>query len=426
MNEQQSGSTRRDFLKTTAVLGAGAMISPLASGRGFAGGSDTLRVGLIGCGGRGTGAAVNCFESSPGVRLVAMADAFEDRLNSSAGHLTEKLGDSFDVPPERRYVGYDAYQKLIREAQVDLVILATPPGFRPDHLTAAVDAGLHVFMEKPVAVDPVGVRKVIAAAKKAKAQSTGIVAGTQRRHQASYIETMKRIHDGAIGELVGGQCYWNQGGLWFKEHKPEWTDLEWQVRNWLYFPWLSGDHIVEQHIHNLDVMNWAFGSPPAKVMGMGGRQVRTGKEYGCIFDHFAVELEYPGGQRCMSMCRQIDGTASRVAERLVGTRGTSNPNGRIFGPAEYRYRGKARGPYVQEHTDLIDSIRAGEPLNEGVRVAESTLTAIMGRMSAYTGKAVSWDFAMKSELDLTPPESAYHNGELAVAAVATPGQTPLI
>ena len=423
---QTSDRSRRDFLKTSAVLSAGAVLGPLAAGNLYAGASDTIRVGLVGCGGRGTGAARDCVKSSAGVQIVAMGDVFADRLASSHANLTKQIdAASFDVPADRQFVGYDAYQKVLN-CDIDMVILATPPGFRPVQFAAAVDAGKHVFMEKPVAVDPTGVRSVIESAKRAKAKGLGIVAGTQRRHQASYLETMKRIQDGAIGEVVSGQCYWNQGGLWVHDRKPNYSDLEWQVRNWLYFTWLSGDHIVEQHIHNLDVMNWAFGSTPVKVMAMGGRQVRTDAKYGHIFDHFAVELEYTGGRRAISMCRQIDGTASRVSERVVGTLGAANPNGRIDGPNAYRYKGKATGPYVQEHTDLIASIRAGEPLNEGVRVAESTMTAIMGRMSAYTGKEVTWDFAMKSTLDLMPGNDTFAYGKLAVPDVAVPGRTPLV
>lgn len=425
MPDPTTTTTRRDFLKTSAAVTTGAMIAPMAAGRLFASGADTLRVGLIGCGGRGTGAAIQCAQAAPGIEIVAMGDAFRDRLDGSAKHLADQLGDRFRVHEEMRFTGIDAYKKVLG-CGIDIAILATPPGFRPEHLRAAVDAGVHVFMEKPVAVDPVGVRVVIDASAKADAEGLSIVAGTQRRHQASYLETMQRIHDGAIGELVGGQCYWNQGGLWVHERKAEYSDLSWQIRNWLYFAWLSGDHIVEQHVHNLDVMNWAFRANPVKVVGMGGRQVRTDSKYGNIFDHFSVELEYPGGVRCQSLCRQIDGTASRVGERIVGTKGVAAPAGRIEGENPYRHRDDSVNPYVQEHADLIASIRAGEPLNEGRRIAESTLVAIMGRMSAYTGKEVTWDFAMKSTLDLTPPAEAFRTGVLDVPPVPVPGKSPLV
>jgi predicted dehydrogenase len=325
------------------------------------------------------------------------------------------------------FVGFDAYQRVI-DSDVDMVILATPPHFRPQHLRAAIEAGKHVFMEKPVAVDPVGIRSVIESADMAKEKGLAIVAGTQRRHQAHYIEIMRRVRDGAIGEIVAAQCYWNQGGLWVVDRDEKMTDMEWQCRNWLYFTWLSGDHIVEQHVHNLDAVNWALGATPVQCLGMGGRQVRTDEKYGNIFDHFAIEFEYPGGVRALSMCRQIDGCSDAVSERIIGTKGvayTDGGTGWIDGENAYRYEGESWNPYVREHTDLIASIRAEEPLNEGRQVAESTMCAVMGRMSAYTGRAMKWDWAMNaSTLDLTPP--AYEFGELAVDPVAVPGQTELV
>ncbi len=414
--------SRREFLKAGGVMALGAAVAPW-SPRLHAGGSNEIKVGLIGCGGRGTGAARNCVASSRGVRIVAMGDLFADRLASSKRNLAS-LGDAFAVTPDREFVGFDAYAKVM-ETDVDLVILATPPGFRPLMVEAAIAKGKHVFMEKPVAVDPVGVRRVIAASEEAAEKGLAIVAGTQRRHEQNYLEVMQRIHDGAIGELVGGQCYWNQGFLWVHARKPEYSDMEWQIRNWLYFTWASGDHICEQHIHNIDVMNWAFGGPPVRALGMGGRQVRTDPACGHIFDHFAIEYEYPNGAIVQSMCRQIGGTKGRVGERLVGTRGKADPGRWIKGPEVFRFRGKRPDPYVQEHADLIASIRAGEPLNEGRRVAESTLTAIMGRMSAYTGKEITWEFALESsQLDLSP--SRYEFGPLPTPKVAMPGKTPLV
>jgi len=318
-----------------------------------------------------------------------------------------------------------------------MVILAAPPHFRPEHLKAAVEAGKHVFMEKPVAVDPVGVRSIIASSELAAKKGRGIVAGTQRRHNPVYVETMNRILDGAIGEVVGGQCYWNMGALWVERAKHNWekyqsgawTDMEWQIRNWLFLAWLSGDHIVEQHVHNIDIINWAMGGPPVKALGMGGRQVRTEPMYGNVFDHFAVEYEYANGARVLSMCRQTHGASSRVSEHLVGTKGMADPHGEIAGrkPLKAKYpEGWEPGyEYVQEHKDLIASIRHGTPLNEGKRIAESTLTAIMGRMSAYTGRELSWDWAMNaSQLDLTPP--AYEFGDLPIAPVPIPGEAKLI
>jgi predicted dehydrogenase len=417
------GFTRRRFLKSSAAA-SGALLTTGALGRvAFAGGTDTIRAGLIGCGGRGTGAAENCVQAAPGVEIVAMGDLFEDRLRWSRGEL-QKLGPAMKVADPRCFTGFDAFRHVIA-SDVDMVILAAPPHFRPRHLAAAVEAGKHVFMEKPVAVDPVGARSVIASAELAGRKGLSIVAGTQRRHQRSYLEVMKRVSDGAIGRVVAGQCYWNQEGLWVRHREPGWSDMEWQVRNWLYFTWLSGDHIVEQHVHNIDVMNWAFGGPPVKAMGMGGRQVRTGAEYGNVYDHFAVEFEYAGGARVLSTCRQMDGTSGRVGERLVGTKGVADPGGAIWGENAYRFEGHVPDPYVQEHADLIAAVRAGEPLNEARRVAESTLTAVMGRMSAYTGREVSWTWVMNaSKLRLGPADYAF--GDLPLEPVAMPGRTPLV
>ena len=340
------------------------------------------------------------------------------------------MGDKLNVTPERCFIGFDAFKKVIA-CDVNLIILATPPHFRPEHLAATIEAGKHVFMEKPVAVDPVGVRSVIATSELAKQKGLAIVAGTQRRHQAHYLELMKRIHNGDIGEIVGGQCYWNQDGMmsFGPPRQPDWSEMELQCRHWYYYTWICGDHIVEQHLHNLDVINWAIGAHPVQCLGMGGREVRTSPEHGNIFDHFAVEYEYPNGVRVLSMCRHADGTSSRVSERIVGTKGstyTDQPGvGIIEGANAYKYDGPTQNPYVQEHTDLIAGIRQSKPLNEGQRVAESTLTAIMGRMSAYTGRELSWDWVMNtSKLDLTPPK--YEFGDLPVQPIAVPGKTKLI
>jgi predicted dehydrogenase len=287
-----------------------------------------------------------------------------------------------------------------------------------------VAAGKHVFAEKPVAVDGPGIRAVLAVHDEAKKKGLGIGVGTQRRHQTGYLETMKRVKDGAIGELRSARCYWNQGGLWNKPREASWTDLEWQMRNWLYFTWLSGDHIVEQHVHNIDVVNWATGAHPVSALGMGGRQSRTDPAYGHIYDHFTIDYEYENGMHLMSMCRQIEGCDKRIAEALTGTKGTvdlddGNKRWRITGPSAWKFDGEANLPYRQEHTDLIASIRAGQPLNELKDVAESTLTAIMGRMSAYTGQRITWDDALNSEESLVPTRLAF--GPMPVPAVAKPG-----
>jgi predicted dehydrogenase len=419
--------TRRRFLKTSATASAGLLAAGLRLPRAHAAGSDVLEIGLIGCGGRGTGAAMDCVNSSPGVKIVALADAFKDRLDGCRNRLMKLGKEKADIPAGQCFAGLDAYEKLIA-ADVDVVLMATPPAFRPIHLMEAVKAHKHVFMEKPVAVDPVGIRTVIEAAGLAAQQKLSIVAGTQRRHQNVYLETMKRIHDGAIGQLVSAQCYWNQGLLWVHGRQPRYTDVEWQLRNWLYFTWLSGDHIVEQHVHNLDVVNWAFGGPPALVYGMGGRAARKGERHGNIYDHFCIEFQYPNGARTISMCRQTNRASNRVSERVVGTKGTSNCAGMIWDPGGkevWRYKGPHPNPYVQEHADLIAAIRGGKPINEAKRVAESTLTAIMGRMSCYTGRAFKWDWVMKSsKLDLVPKDLKF--GPKPVDPVAKPGVTQLI
>jgi predicted dehydrogenase len=413
---------RRAFVKTAAAATAAAAFPP---GFGvFAAGSDSLKVGVIGCGGRGTGAAIDCLKAAPGVEIVALGDLVADRIESSLTRLTSQFPQQVKVPPDRRFTGFDNYRQVCALPDVNLIVTAAPPGFRPMHLKAAVEAGKHVFMEKPVAVDPVGIRSVLASSDLATQKGLAIVAGTQRRHQARYVEMMKRIKDGQIGEIVAAQCYWNQGDLWVKPRTAGMSDMEWQCRNWLYFTWLSGDHIVEQHMHNIDVINWAMGVPPKNAMGMGGRQTRTQPEFGNVFDHFAVEYEYPNGVRVTSMCRQTKGAAERIEERIVGTRGVASSTGRITGGTPWEFTADEINPYVQEHVDLIASIRESRPLNEGRQVAESTLAAIMGRMSAYTGRALSWDWAMNtSQLDLSPAK--YEFGPNAVDPVAIPGMTPL-
>ena len=429
-----SGLTRRDVLKATSLASLAAAFH--ATGGAFATyASERLKVGLIGCGGRGTEAALNCAQASPDVVITALGDLFPDMLAESKAELTKKLpAERVLVTPETSFTGFDAFQKVVA-TDCDLVILAAPPFFRPAHLEAAINAGKHVFMEKPVAVDPAGIRSVIATSELAAKKGRAIVAGTQRRHQAHYVEIMKRIQDGDLGEIVSGQCYWNMGALWLERAawtwkmrtEKRWSDMEWQVRNWLFTSWASGDHIVEQHVHNLDVMNWAFGTHPVKAVGMGGRAARTDPMFGNIFDHFAVEYEYPNGARVLSFCRQTDGAAENVSERVVGAKGfsyTDSTDGFIKGGKPFKNEVASPNPYVQEHKDLIASIRAGKPLNEGRQVAESTMTAIMGRMSAYTGRALSWDWAMNaSKLDLTP--GALELGALPPLVVAVPGKLEL-
>jgi predicted dehydrogenase len=422
-----SGFTRRDFLRASAFTAAGVAASRLVvPSYVHAQGSDTIRIGVIGCGGRGTGAAKDAVMLTEGVEIVAMGDLMPDRLRSSREQLAKvpEMAGKLKVTDATAYTGFDAYQKVLATPGVNLVILATPPAFRPIHLDAAVRAGKHVFMEKPVAVDPTGIRSVIASSDLAASKGLAIVAGTQRRHDPKYIETMRRIHDGAIGDIVAGQVYWNQGGLWRAERKPGMSDMEWQIRNWLYFTWSSGDHIVEQHVHNIDVANWAMNGHPVKANGVGGRQVRTDPGYGHIFDHFSVELEYANGTKILSVCKQQDGTSTFIGENFVGTKGTSNGADTIRGAESWRYRSeKPVNPYEQEHADLVASIRAGKPLNEGRRIAESVLTAIMAREAAYTGQELTWEQMVASDLDLVPKNWSF--GPLPVAPVPLPGVTKL-
>ncbi|HXH61818.1 MAG TPA: Gfo/Idh/MocA family oxidoreductase, partial [Fimbriimonadaceae bacterium] len=327
--------SRREFM-----AGAAAATAAFAAPNIIAGGlkQDRIKVGMVGCGGRGTGAAVNSTQADEGVVIWAMGDLFQDRLDGSRNYLSGQIKERLQVPKERQFVGFDAYKHVIAQ-DVDYVILATPPAFRPMMLEAAVDAGKNVFFEKPVATDAFGIRKVIGAANKAKDMGLSLVTGTQRRHDKAYMECMDRIHNGQIGDVVATYAYWNQGGLWMHPRQKEWSDLEWEIRNWLYFTWLSGDHIVEQHVHNLDVSNWSKNGHPVKCTSLGGRQVRTDPAYGQIFDHFATEYEYEDGTKLLSMCRQIDNCASRVSEYIVGTKGKSNANTSITGENPWRWDG---------------------------------------------------------------------------------------
>lgn len=427
--DRAEGVSRREFIAATSASAA----LPLAASALAAvprRREDEIRVGVIGCGGRGTGATFNALQASDDVRIHAMGDVFPDRLEGSRNQLAnkgvERFGDRALAPESNCFAGWDAYKDVIA-TDCDYVILATPPGFRPIHFEAAINGGTNVFMEKPVAVDPTGIRTVMAAAKKAGTDKRSVVAGTQRRHEQCYLEAMKRIKDGAIGRPVSARVYWNMGGLWVVEPTADRSAMENQLRNWLYHTWLSGDHIVEQHVHNLDVANWAFGTHPNLVFGVGGRQARTEGKYGNIFDHFGLEFEYPEDRFAMSMCRQQIGTPGRVEERITGTEGicrTHSGFAQITGANPWKFKGKQTNPYVQEHIDLQASIRGSGPyLNEAQRVAESTMCAIMGREAAYTGQMITWDEAMASNLDLTPEVYAFT--DRAQEEVAIPGVTTL-
>jgi predicted dehydrogenase len=417
--------TRRTFLQSAAAAAAAIGMN----GGAYAAGSDVIRIGVIGCGGRGTGAALDALRGSEGVEIVALGDLAPDRLSKCRETLASQLPKypgtavRYKVTDATCFTGFDSYQKVIA-TDVHLVILASPPGFRPAHLAAAVAAGKHIFTEKPVAVDAAGIRSVLATYDLSVTKGLGIGVGTQRRHDAGYVTAMKRIHDGAIGDVLSGQVFWNQGGLWNRDRQPEWTDAEWQIRNWLYFTWLSGDHIVEQHVHNIDVVNWAKQAHPVRALALGGRQVRTGSDFGHIFDHFAVDYEYADGTPLMSMCRQIGGCDNSVSESLAGEKGTCQVDKyAIAGAKAWKFPDRDNRPYVQEHTDFIAAIRKGAPYNELKDVAESTLTAIMGRMSAYTGKTVTWEQALNSKETLMPSSLAL--GSLPMPPVPMPGQTAL-
>lgn len=421
--------SRRTFVEASAVAAASLALPnrAFAIGRKTA---DPIRIGVIGCGGRGTGSVRDAIAASDNVFITALADLFPDRLADARTAFAKSVAENprfaaaYKVTDETCFTGFDSYLKVVA-TNCDLVILASPPAFRSAHLSAAVRAGKHVFAEKPVAVDVATALEAIAAADLSVSKGLGYVAGTQRRHDPRYRETIKRIHDGAIGDVVTGQVYWNQGGLWSNARKPEWSDTEFQLRNWLYYTWASGDHIVEQHVHNIDVANWVFGGHPVKATAMGGRQTRTDAVYGHIFDHFAVEYEYADGRRLTSYCRQQDGTTSRVAEAFQGTKGRSNAFDTIEGPNAWKHEPLVgMNPYVEEHRNLVASIRAGKPLNEGHQIVESNLTAILGREAAYTGLTLTWDDMIKSGLSILPP--AWALGTLPVPAVPTPGETTLM
>ena len=427
---KKSDISRRKFLGKAATVGVAGMVVPslITSCAGetkkvvsvpvaldAAPDGPVLKAGVIGCGGRGTGAALNFLSAGPNLQIVALGDTFKDRVESCREEILKEKKQ--EVPADKCFVGFDAFQKVL-EAGVDLVILATPPSFRPEHFEAAVQARKHVFMEKPVCVDPVGARSIMATAKKAEGMELCVVTGTQRRHQRDYIANWQQVAQGAIGDIVGGNVYWNQDKLWHRDQDPKWTEMEFMIRDWVNWCWLSGDHIVEQHVHNLDVAHWFTGLHPVKAVGFGSRQRRvTGDQ----FDNFSVDFVYENGMHVHSMCRQINGCEINVSERLVGSKGVTNCKDTIWdlkGQVVWKYEypigqdGKPMtnvkiSPYDQEHIDLVTAIRTGKPINEAEKTAISTLTAIMGRISSYTGKLVTWDEMMNSDLKLGPKVFAF-------------------
>lgn len=427
-NPSSPVGSRRDFLRTGSAAALGTAAGVLSVERSaWAAGSDEIKVGLIGCGGRGSGAASQALSTSQaGIKLYAMADAFKDRLDGAHSNLRTKHPEKVDVTEDRQFVGPEGYKGVIDKC--DLVILTTPPGFRPYHFKAAVEAGKNIFMEKPVAVDSPGVRTVLEYAKIADEKKLKVVVGLQRRYQNCYREALKQVKDqDIIGEIVGGQVYWNGGGIWFRDRLPGQSEIQYQVQNWYFFTWLCGDHINEQHIHNIDVANWFIGAHPEKAQGMGGRMQRVDKKFGQIYDHHYVEFTYPNGVRINSQCRHQQGVFNAVKEEFTGTKGklyldnsgrcyANNHKGETIwkyrpsgGPVPEGAKGKAarRGgdpdPYQVEHDTLQAAVRENKPLNNAYYGAESTMTAIMGRMATYSGKEITWDQALNSKVEHMPP-----------------------
>jgi predicted dehydrogenase len=421
-------ASRRHFIKATAAAGTLAALPNV-----HAAGSDILRVGLIGCGDRGTGAASQALAAESNVRLVAMADAFADRLNNSLESLQKDIAIAakLDVAPGRRFVGFDAYRELLGSG-VDVVLLCTPPHFRPIHLRAAVEAGKHVFAEKPVAVDAPGVYSVLESCKLAASRGLSVVSGLCLRYDNSFRETVRRVHDGEIGDVLTLFANDYRSGRWDKPRQPGWTDMFYQMRNWYNFTWLSGDFNVEQHVHNLDVCAWIMKERyPVKAVGMGGRQVLTGPEYGQIYDHFSVIYEYANGARIVSNCRQQPLCKNDMSVKVLGSKGQADLVERAGGMRirsagkEWVHGGPRNPMYQTEHDELFAGIRSGKPINNGDYMARSTLLAIMGRMAAYTGQEITWNMAMNSKEALDPSGYAW-DAKPPAAGIAIPGQTRFV
>ncbi len=435
--KKPSNLSRREFMKgSAAIAGSLALGSIPFSVRAKTYAGTPIKIALVGCGGRGTGAAVQALNVQQNVKLVAMADAFRDRLDSSYDNILQDpvAKDKVDVPDKRKFTGFDAYKKAINEC--DVVILATPPGFRPFHLEYAVNSNKHIFTEKPMATDAAGVRRLLALVETSKNKKLNIVVGLQRHYQLVYRELYKRIQEGMIGDITSGQVYWNGSGVWVKDREPDMSELVYQMRNWYYFNWLCGDHIVEQHIHNLDVFNWFKGSYPVKAQGMGGRQVRTGKQYGEIYDHHYVEFTYADGSVMNSQCRHIPGCMERVAEYFTGTKGRADSSGTIYdlkGNILWKHRDQDDpNPYQVEHDELFASIEKGGVINNLEYGAKSTMTAIMGRMATYSGLELSWEDALNSNVIINPGVDSWDAqppvmpDDEGFYAIATPGVTKVI
>lgn len=412
-----NNQSRRDFVKAGALITGGIAINPLTiSAKSYISGDDVIKVGVIGCGGRGTGAAIQALATKENVQLVALADAFQDNVEKSFTSIKKAMEDQememskLAVTKETMFHGFEAYEKVI--PLVDVVILAAPPGFRPLHFEASVKAGKHVFMEKPLAVDAPGVRKVLELAEEARNKKLNVVVGLQRHYQTKYVKWVEMLQAGAIGDIIASRVYWNSDGVWVRERKPGQTEMEYQMRNWYYFNWLCGDHIAEQHIHNLDVSNWVKNDYPVKAYGMGGREVRKGKDHGEIFDHHNVQFEYADGSMMFSQCRHQIGTEHRVTEVFHGSSGTAPAPGVIKTKSGYLLMDhndrKDPNPYQVEHDVLFDAIAKGEyKFDDTENGAKSTMTSILGRMATYSGKTVTWEDAINSKIDLMPKKFAW-------------------
>jgi predicted dehydrogenase len=432
-------STRREFVKTGSIFTTGLLASPFFSKAENYNNSvnDEIKIALIGCGGRGTGAIAQALKTKQNVKLVAMADAFEDRIESCYKNITGEAGGSLkskiDVPKDRMFAGFEGYKQAI--ALADVVILTTPPGFRPQHFEEAIAQGKHVFMEKPVATDPAGIQRVLAAAQIAKQKKLNVVVGLQRHYQTSYRNLIKRLRDGMVGDIVSASAWWNNDGVWVNPRKPGQTEMEYQMRNWYYFNWLCGDHITEQHIHNIDVINWAKNAYPIRARGTGGREVRNGKENGEIFDHHIVEFEYADGTILNSQCRHIPGTWAKVDELVIGTKGKimfdAGHITDLKGKTLFKHDDKNdANPYQVEHDELFAAIAKGiYKFADAENGAKSTMTSILGRMATYSGQVIEWDKAINSGINILPSQLSWDadmplkpNGD-GFYPVAVPGVT---
>ncbi len=435
--EAPSRESRRRFLKEgtaiSATVASGLASVPMVHGQAAAqGNSDTVKLALVGCGGRGGGAIGDTMSINENIQLVALADVDGEKLGGLRKSMSQRFEDKINVADHKMHSGIDAYRRVLDDPDVDVVLFATPPGFRPQYIAEAVDAGKHIFAEKPTCVDPAGYKICLSAHEQAEANGTAIVTGTQYRRQTNYIEAIKRMHEGAIGDIIAATMRYCSTGIWFRTRKPDMSDTQYQIYNWMHFIWLSGDQIAEQAVHNIDTMNWIMGGPPESAYGCGGRFTRPeGSE---MWDNVEVDYIYPGNRMVSFMCRQIPATTGDNSNTIYGSKGIctiygGNKGANIIdrdGNEVWSMKGDISSAYQQEHKDLIDSIRAGKPIVELKETAESSMTAVLGRMAAYTGKNVTWDFATnESKLDLFPKDFDYE-GPRPEPEFAVPGKVDLI